>query len=55
GYVIVARAGEDQLLACLAAGSATLGLLLIDVRRTANQLAGSPNPSPQSVQGSMDM
>ena len=42
GYVIVARAGTDQLLACLAAGSATLGLLLIDVRRTAAQLAGGP-------------
>ena len=46
GYVIVARAGADQLLACLAAGSATLGLLLIDVRRTANQLAAGESQTP---------
>ncbi len=39
GYVIVARAGEGQVLACMASGSATLGLLLMDVRRTAAALA----------------
>jgi predicted regulator of Ras-like GTPase activity (Roadblock/LC7/MglB family) len=41
GYVIVARAGAGQVLACLASGHATLGLLLVDVRRTANKLAHS--------------
>lgn len=41
GYVIVARAGQGQVLACLASGHATLGLLLVDVRRTANKLAQS--------------
>jgi predicted regulator of Ras-like GTPase activity (Roadblock/LC7/MglB family) len=53
GYVIVARASSGEMLACLAAGSATLGLLLIDVRRTVAQLGSSQptsaasQPSPQ--------
>ncbi len=56
GYVIVARAGEDQLLACLAAGSATLGLLLIDVRRAANQLAqGSGEAAGASSQPALEV
>ncbi|MGD9519390.1 MAG: roadblock/LC7 domain-containing protein [Armatimonadota bacterium] len=52
GYVIVSRAGEGQVLACLASGTATLGLLLIDVRRTAAELAqraGSSGPAPLSI------
>jgi hypothetical protein len=39
GYVIVTKAGAGQVMACLASGHATLGLLLQDVRRTANKLA----------------
>jgi predicted regulator of Ras-like GTPase activity (Roadblock/LC7/MglB family) len=35
GYFIVARVGDDQVLACLASTNATLGLLLMDVRKTA--------------------
>ena len=35
GYVIVVRAGPNQLLACLASPNVTLGLLLVDVRQTA--------------------
>ncbi len=51
GYIIVARAGEGQVLACLASGNATLGLLLLDVRRTASQLAsgGTANPQQQTL------
>jgi predicted regulator of Ras-like GTPase activity (Roadblock/LC7/MglB family) len=52
GYVIVAKAGEGHVLACIASGSATLGLLLIDVRRTAAELskaAGSSDPPMLSV------
>lgn len=54
GYVIVARAGQGQVLACLASGNATLGLLLIDVRRTANQLA-SGAASPAAGQQTLDV
>ena len=39
GYVIVARAGAEQVLACLASPTTTLGLLLVDVRLTAAALA----------------
>ena len=39
GYVIVARAGTEQVLACLASPNITLGLLLADVRQTAAALA----------------
>ncbi len=39
GYVIVARAGSEQVLACLADANVTLGLLLADVRQTAAALA----------------
>ncbi len=39
GYVIVARAGTEQVLACLASPTATLGLLLVDIRQTAAALA----------------
>lgn len=39
GYVIVARAGTQQVLACLASPTATLGLLLVDIRQTAAALA----------------
>ena len=41
GYVIVARAGSEQVLACLASPSVTLGLLLVDVRQTAAAVARS--------------
>ena len=41
GYVVVARAGSDQVLACLASPDVTLGLLLADVRQTAAALTGS--------------
>ena len=41
GYVIVVRAGPEQLLACLASPNVTLGLLLVDVRQAARTLAGS--------------
>ncbi len=58
GYVIVARAGEGQVLAALAAPGATLGLLLIDIRRTASEIAtvaaagqeAPSTPSPQPPQ-----
>ena len=39
GYLIVVRAGTDQVLACLAAAQATVGLLLRDVRQAAAELA----------------
>ncbi|MFO7947422.1 MAG: roadblock/LC7 domain-containing protein [Armatimonadota bacterium] len=35
GYLIVERAGEGQVLACLASAEATIGLLLRDVREAA--------------------
>ena len=38
GYFVVAKVGSDQVLACLAGINATLGLLLIDVRKTAGAL-----------------
>ena len=41
GYVIVARAGSEQMLACLASPTVTLGLLLVDIRQTAAALASS--------------
>ncbi|MCD6351996.1 MAG: roadblock/LC7 domain-containing protein [Armatimonadetes bacterium] len=49
GYVIVANAGEGQVLTCLASGSATLGLLLIDVRQTASALAEPAGSGPSSA------
>lgn len=51
GYVIVAMAGEGQVLACLASAGATLGLLLLDVRRTAAELASPGRPSSQPTLG----
>lgn len=41
GYVIVARAGAEQVLACLASPNVTLGLLLADIRQTATAVAGT--------------
>lgn len=38
GFLVVERAGEDQVLACLASAEATIGLLLRDVRQTASAL-----------------
>lgn len=37
GYLIVVRAGPDQVLACLASADATIGLLLRDVRAAAQE------------------
>ena len=39
GYLIVVRAGPDQVIACLASSDATVGLLLRDVRAAAEQFA----------------
>ena len=39
GYLIVVKAGAEQALACLAKSSATVGLLLRDVRKAAAELA----------------
>ncbi len=39
GYLVVVRAGADQVLACLASANATVGLLLRDVRQAAAGLA----------------
>ena len=41
GHLIVVTAGPEQLLACLAAPEVTLGLLLADVRQTADKLAST--------------
>ncbi len=38
GFLVVARCGQDRALICLASSTATLGLLLIDVRRAAGKL-----------------
>jgi uncharacterized protein len=38
GYLLIETVGSDQALACLARSSATVGLLLRDVRKTASQL-----------------
>ncbi len=51
GYVIVAKAGEGQVLACLASAGATLGLLLLDVRQTAAELAHPGGSSSQPTLG----
>ena len=39
GYLLVARAGTEQVLACLASADATVGLLLRDVRQAAAKIA----------------
>ncbi len=39
GYLIVVQAGSDQALVCLATPAVTLGLLLVDVRRAAGEMA----------------
>ena len=39
GFLVVERAGEDQVLACLASAEATIGLLLRDVRHAAEAAA----------------
>jgi predicted regulator of Ras-like GTPase activity (Roadblock/LC7/MglB family) len=39
GYLLVVRAGADQVLAALASSAATVGLLLRDVRQAAAELA----------------
>lgn len=39
GYLLVMKAGDEQVLACLARGQATIGLLLRDVRQAAADLA----------------
>ena len=39
GYLLVARAGSEQVLACLASADATVGLLLRDVRQAAAKIA----------------
>jgi predicted regulator of Ras-like GTPase activity (Roadblock/LC7/MglB family) len=39
GYLIIMTVGSDQALACLAKSSATIGLLLRDVRKAACALA----------------
>ncbi|TNE91191.1 MAG: hypothetical protein EP330_05980 [Deltaproteobacteria bacterium] len=38
GYVILTRSGPDAVLACLAAKGAKLGLIFLDMKRTANEL-----------------
>lgn len=38
GYVILTRSGPDAVLACLAAKGAKLGLIFLDMSRTAKEL-----------------
>jgi predicted regulator of Ras-like GTPase activity (Roadblock/LC7/MglB family) len=39
GYVILTRSGPDAVLACLAAKGAKLGLIFLDMKRTAKELS----------------
>jgi predicted regulator of Ras-like GTPase activity (Roadblock/LC7/MglB family) len=39
GYIMAFRAGSDAVLVCLASSHASLGLLMLDMRRTAAQAA----------------
>ena len=39
GYLVVEKAGAEQALVCLAKSSATVGLLLRDIRQAAAELA----------------
>ena len=39
GFVIMARVGSDAVLACLAAPSVKLGLIFLDLKRSAREMA----------------
>ena len=39
GYVILTRCGPDTVLVCVTAAAARLGLVFLDLRRTARALA----------------
>ncbi len=39
GFVILTRCGEEAVLACLASKGAKLGLIFLDLKRSAKQLA----------------
>lgn len=39
GYILIIRAGQSSLLVAITRGGANLGLILLDMRKTASQIA----------------
>ncbi|HMQ25036.1 MAG TPA: roadblock/LC7 domain-containing protein [Acidimicrobiales bacterium] len=53
GYVLMTHAGSEAVLTVLATPQAKLGLIFLDAKRAAEQVAGLLSPVPGGVPGSV--